>query len=135
MARPMLAGRHGGPLQSEVIGDNMDASRREKNGIALVRGGQYAKRPVAAKTSADWKLDTEMASAFAGITGEDGSVPSKGIYCIRDRSQHPWRVLSRRFKEAKAANAPLDQVLAPVRVLELWVRELYGEQPNRGRAA
>lgn len=125
-------------LLNERIPPNMGAPLAGKNGnlLHVVRGGLYASRPVrvTAKTVADWRLDEEMATAFAGITGENGTVPSKGIYDIRDRSQHPWRVLARRFKEARAAKAELDQALAPVRVLETWVRNLWNE-PGQDRAA
>lgn len=133
----MTDGRAGGGMAS-VMDDNMGTTNNQKQGsLTLARGGLYATRKgrTEGRVQPDWKLDREMADAFAGITGEDGSVPSKGIYAIRDRSQHPWRVLWRRFLEARTANAPLEQALAPIRVLEMRVRELYGEAAKPKSAA
>jgi hypothetical protein len=89
---------------------------------------QSARRSVPRK-SAEIRLDKRMRSAFAEIVGEDGTVPSKGLYAARAGDQHPSRIIGRRLVEAKEANTPLDRALAPIKELERWVREdLYGQK-------
>ena len=80
-----------------------------------------------------FELDREMHSAFVQLAGEDGTVPSAGIYEVRRHRQHPWRFLARRIDEARAKNTPIQQVKAIVRVLDDYIDALYGG--DRGSAA
>ena len=89
--------------------------------LKLIKGGQPSRR-----VYGQW-LDREMHTAFAQITGADGNVPSEAIYDIRRDRQHPWRVLARRLTEAHRADTPKEQVKAIVRVLDLFVDSLYGQ--------
>lgn len=110
------------------------STARKKGNFAIVRGGLYARRPGRrTRTAEEWRLDRELMSAFAAIHGEDGTVPSKGIYHIREGVQHPWRVLARRFIEARQAGAPKDQLKAVLNVMALWIDDtLYNDrQPDR----
>lgn len=86
--------------------------------LKLIEGGQHR------RIYGQW-LDREMHTAFAQIAGKDGKVPSDAIYDIRRDRQHPWRVLARRIAEAHAAETPKEQVKAIVKVLDLFVDELY----------
>jgi hypothetical protein len=86
--------------------------------LRLIKGGKPR------RIYGQW-LDREMHTAFTQITGADGTVPSEAIYDIRRDRQHPWRVLARRLAEAHRADAPKEQVKAIVRVLDLFVDELY----------
>lgn len=70
-------------------------------------------------------LDRAMHSAFVEMHGADGSVPSEAIYEIRRLRQRPWRCLARRITEAHEAETPIEQVKAIVRVLDLYIDELY----------
>jgi len=100
--------------------------------LGVVRGGRYATRPMRTFSTAEFRLDREMQAAFSAIYGEDETVPSVGIYKIRKHDQHPWRVLARRILEARAANAPKDQLRGVLKVFETWVDGLYNEQqPDR----
>lgn len=72
-------------------------------------------------------LDREMHGVFTGIHGDNGCVPSTAFYEIRRHRQHPWRLLARRVREARAANAPREQVKAIVHVLEQYIDKLYDE--------
>lgn len=110
----------------------MDMNSKKYGNLRLERGTLYAQRPRGAQVATDWRLDREMASAFAAIHGQDGAVPSRGIYDIREGYQHPWRTLARRIREARAKNAPKEQVIGVLRVFEVWIDELYRES---GRAA
>lgn len=106
--------------------------------LRLERGGQYAKRPARSMrmmTTGEWRLDEEMAAAFAAIESENGTVPSRGIQEIRERRQHPWRVLARRFIEARRSGADRDSVKAPLRVLELWIDDTLFNDATPNRAA
>jgi hypothetical protein len=70
-------------------------------------------------------LDRAMHSAFVGMQGADGSVPSEAIYDIRRHRQAPWRCLARRLTEARAADTPIEQVKEIARALDLYIDELY----------
>lgn len=108
--------------------------RGQKQGISrdVIRGGRYASRPMRSFTTSEFRLEREMVSAFAAIHGEDGTVPSKGIYNIRSLDHKPWRTLARRLLEARAKNAPKEQVKGVLNVFSLWVDELYqDQQPDR----
>lgn len=110
----------------------MDAKGSQKKpNLGLLHGGRYAQRPMRTFTTAEFRLDREMQSAFAAIHGEDDTVPSEGIYKIRKHEQHPWRVLARRIIEARNANAPKEQLEGVLKVFATWVNELYQEQPTR----
>lgn len=85
------------------------------------------------RASVEIRLDRRMHTVFARVVGEDGTVPSKGIYKVRGGEQHPWRVLSRRMKEARAAGAPKEVLLAILEEMKLWVVEdLYAGETSTG---
>jgi len=106
-------------------------SNREIPPLALVRGDLYAKprqipRPV--EDCRIWSLDRAMCEAFAAIEGADGNVPKGGIYKVRAGERFPHRSLARRFVEARAAGAPLPQVVAVLDRFRAWViSDLYGD--------
>jgi hypothetical protein len=102
--------------------------------LSVIRGGQRFTSRTKAPVYSDWKLDDEMLAAFEGWHGESGTVPSRAVADIRMGQQRPWRYLAKRFREARAANVPKDQVIAVVKTLELFVSELY-QEPHSGRAA
>lgn len=104
---------------------NMLNPTDQKKGMLILFQG--ARR----RASTEIRLDRRMHTAFAQVTGADGNVPSKGVYKVRAGEQHPWRVLSRRMKEARAAGAPREQLLAILEEMKAWiVDDLYGE-PRR----
>jgi hypothetical protein len=70
-------------------------------------------------------LDKAMHSAFVSMQGADGTVPSDAIYDIRRHRQRPWSCLARRITEAHAADTPIEQVKEIVRVLDLYIDNLY----------
>lgn len=108
--------------------------RRQKYGI--VRGGRYGRRPSAtAFTTSEFRLDREMVAVFAALESESGTVPSRAIQEIREGNQKPWRYLARRFREARLAGVEKDAAKAPLRVLELYIDELFSDTNERGRAA
>lgn len=72
-------------------------------------------------------LDREMHGAFTAVRGADGCAPSRAFYEIRRHSQHPWRLIARRVREARAAGAPREQVKEITRVLEQYIDQLYDE--------
>lgn len=80
----------------------------------------------------DHDLDREMHSAFCQVEGADGTVPSTAIYEIRRRRQRPWRFLARRLREMRDSDTPKESTMQIVRVLELYVNNLYDD---RGSAA
>jgi hypothetical protein len=82
----------------------MDAEGREKNRIQLtvIRGDQWAARTVRDFDLERW-LDRENHATWCKAVGEDGTVPSDGIYDIRRDRQHPWRIEARREREAVLA--------------------------------
>ena len=108
---------------------NMQNDEQHKRGnLAVVRGGQYGKRVSGrrTRTAEEFRLDRLMQEAFAAIYGESGTVPSKGIYDVREGHRQPWRTLARRIREAHANGAPLQSVRAPLLTFLKWVeRDLY----------
>lgn len=118
------------------------------SGLIIVRGGLYATRRMRARVRRasareQWELqvqfERDMRAAYGRQYGEDGTVPSKGIYAIRDGSQHPWRVSWRRTTEANVAGVPLADVIEPHRVAMQYAAEqrrlLDGESEHPDRAA
>lgn len=119
----------------------METAGQEKNGnrgLQLHRGDRYARfrqQRVEVTGPEFFKLDTDVQAAFAAMEDAAGNVPSRGVQEIREHRQRPWRVLARRFRECRDAGVPLHRVLAVVRVLELWARDLYEQPTPRDRAA
>lgn len=70
-------------------------------------------------------LDREMHGAFTAVRGGNGCVPSRAFYEIRRHSQHPWRLMARRVREAMAAGAPREQVKEIAHVFEQYIDQLY----------
>lgn len=79
------------------------------------------------KTARPLALDREMHGVFTTIHGVDGCVPSTAFYEIRRHRQHPWRLLARRVREARAAGAPREQVKEIAHVLGAYIDQLYEE--------
>ena len=106
---------------------------RKKGILTLEDGGLAQRRRFAGSRTvpADTWLEREMVSAFAAIHGEDGTVPSKGIYNIRSLDHRPWRALAKRLSEAKEAGAPREQVEGVLKVFAVWLDELYAPTPKR----
>ena len=120
----------------------MTADGERKNGkLALVRGGLYGRarafnrQPVPADMPADFQLDREMRTVFAALHAEDGTVPSRGVQEIREGRQWPWRVIARRFREARLANVPESQLDEVIAVLVSYKCSLYRDVPHRDHAA
>lgn len=116
--------------------------------LGMIRGGMYGKpgsRKVRRRASARETMDLlvqferDMRAAYGAMYGEDGNVPSKGIYSIRDGSQHPWRVSMRRAVEANETGVPIEHVVEPFRVAERYAREhralIEGQDSNPNKAA
>lgn len=108
----------------------MPEDEREK--FRIVKGGRYGKpRRSRPRTTAEFILDRELHDAFIAIRGADGTVPSNGVYEIRQKDQHPWRILAKRFRECRDAGVPKEQVLGVLRVFAAWVeKDLYREGPS-----
>lgn len=116
----------------------MSSSNEEiRRNLSVVKGGQYGKaRGMIERTAEELQLDRDMQEAFAAIYGEAGSVPSQGIYDIREGRRHPWRTLARRAKEAKRKGAPLATVREPFLTFLRWIeRDLYHCDGDYDRAA
>lgn len=79
-----------------------DGSKKYRNGLFVIRGDQWAARTVRDMDLERW-LDRENHATWCKAVGEDGTVPSDGIYDIRRMRQHPWRVEARREREAVLA--------------------------------
>lgn len=80
------------------------------------------------RRSVEIKLDRRVHTAFTGVVGADGNVPSKGVYKIRAGEQNPLRVAARRCVEAHDANAPVERVLAVAEEFRQWIlTDLYGK--------
>lgn len=114
----------------------MDGGGGQKKGnMGVVRGDLYATpqpRATRVMTASEHRLESRMRTAFAQIHGADGTVPSKGIYKIRDGDGKPWRVLGRRFVEMRQKRAPLEAAMRPLEELWEWVvQDLYGDSPDR----
>lgn len=110
---------------------NAQAAEKNVNAPQIIRGGQYGKRQRVEISGPEfWKLDTNMHAVFNAIQPRT----SRGIQEICDQRQWPWRVLARRFREARDGAVPMNQMLSAVYVLEMFVRDLY-EVPKSDRAA
>ena len=98
--------------------------------MGVVRGALYgrphefAKKSSMGFTTLEFELEREMHAVFCAMEGEDGTVPSRGVQDIRQHSQHPWRVLARRLREAHAAGVPKHQLHEVVHVLQQYVTRL-----------
>lgn len=98
-----------------------------------VERGRYARKAAMSLTTLELELEREMHTAFCAMTTEEGSVPSRGVQDIRQHSQHPWRVLARRLREAHAAGVHKQQLHNVVRVFEHYVDRL-GQPRTRKHA-
>lgn len=108
-----------------MTSNNDDTERNNRGNLAVVRGGQYGKGRITL-TKAEHRLDQQMQEAFAAIYGEAGTVPSRGIYDVREGVRQPWRTLARRIREAHAKGAPMESVKAPLLTFLRWIeRDLY----------
>lgn len=116
------------------MGTNMNPNDTTKKRIfQLERGDLYGQRPnkVPVHDPVIQKLDRRVQDAAVMIVGADGTVPSAGIYKIREADQHPARILGRRCVEAKAKGSPREQVEAMWLAGVEWVRQdLYGDVPK-----
>lgn len=102
-----------------------DSQRNNRRNLSLIRGGQYGKGRIT-RTTEELRLDRQMQEAFAAIYGEAGTVPSRGIYDVREGRRQPWRTLARRIREAHAQGAPIQSVREPLLTFLRWVeRDLY----------
>jgi len=114
-----------------------DLELQKKRNLAVVPGALYATRKQRATrvmTSGEWSLDREIRGAFAAVKGADGTAPSTAFYNIAEHRQHPWRIIARRFVEARDAGTHPDQLLVILDVFRWWVmHKLY--RPTRDKAA
>lgn len=77
-----------------------------------------------------------MQSVFALIHAPDGTVPNKAFYDVRERKQHPWRLLGRRLREARQERVPKEQVAPIAKVIADYIDSLYEDMnPHGGSAA
>jgi hypothetical protein len=104
--------------------------QKKENVLGVLRGGRYAERPMRTYTTAEFRLDREMQAVIGAIRGEDGRAPSRAIARVAYEEQRPWRVLARRFVEARRKRAKKAQLLAVIEVLRCWVDRLYEDAPD-----
>jgi hypothetical protein len=121
-----------------LVSGQAEGGGKYGNRLSVVRGDLYGKprqynrqRAAVGFTTAEFRLDREMHEVFCAFTAEDGVVPSRAVQEIREHRQHPWRVIARRFREARKAGVPLEQLHAVINVLHAYARELYRETEQR----
>lgn len=95
-----------------------------RGGLTLHRGGR-ARRTLSPDEQA--ALDRRMHGAFVGVFDEQGRVPSEGIQDVRQKKQHPWRVIGKRLVECGRQ----EQALRIVDELRAWVIDYYTTQPPK----
>ena len=121
----------------------MDAgqSGKNRNGMSVERGALYGKRPAKKKsaamqfTTAEFKLENEMHTVWVALNTPSGTVPSEGIQMIRERRQWPWRVIARRFREARNAGVPASQLDEVIHVLRQYRERLYATPAHHDKSA
>lgn len=114
----------------------MATTPRRKQGnfgtLEVVPGGQYAQRRNRGRaamgfTTTEFNLDRDMRTLFAALEGEDGTVPSRSIQAVREGERHPWRMMARRFREARRANVPPAKLHEIAHRMTQYIAALYGE--------
>lgn len=122
----------------------MDTHESGKNGrtLTLVYGdvprpvhgaGRKKKSAAMSFSTAEFDLDRMMHDVFCTLTGADGNVPSEGVQEIRERRQWPWRVIARRFREARDAGVPASQLDEVIHVLQQYRVRLYASPTSDQR--
>lgn len=111
---------------------------RDERVLSLVQGDQWGKprrpkqqRAAMTFTTAEFTLDREMHDVFCAMQDESGDVPSRGVQDIRQHLQHPWRVIARRFREARKAGVSAAQLYEVTHVLNSYIASLYVEKGKR----
>jgi hypothetical protein len=98
---------------------------QKKEGFQVIRGGRYAQRPMRIFTTAELRLDSDMAEVVGAIKGANGKHPSRGFQRVLYGEAFPWRVLARWFVAARKAKAPKSQLVAVINRLHRFVDKLY----------
>lgn len=109
------------------------ASKKYENDgrLTLLRGGQYG----AHRASAEVELERKMRAQFVRMRSEAERSPGRAYDAIAADEQHPWRVLARRIREARAAKVPRSAVQEMVDEIEQYVNAVYGVTATRKPAA
>jgi hypothetical protein len=76
-------------------------------------------------TTAELRLDSDMAEVVGAIKGANGKHPSRGFQRVLYGEAFPWRVLARWFVAARKAKAPKSQLVAVINRLHRFVDKLY----------
>lgn len=97
---------------------------RIERGALYGKPHRFTKKAAMGFTTLEFELEREMHAVFCAMAADDGNVPSRGVQDIRQHSQHPWRVLARRLREAHAAGVPKHQLREVMHVLEHYVMRL-----------
>jgi hypothetical protein len=103
------------------------ASCQKKENFSVVRGARYAQRPARIFTTAELRLDRDMADIVGAIKGANGKHPSRGFQRVAYEEAFPWRVLARWFVVARKARAPKPQLVAVLTRLYRFVDGLYDD--------
>lgn len=93
--------------------------------LSIVDGGLLRRRQ-----RADIEFERALRALFVAMCGKDGKSVNKNFRNVARGHVTPWRVLMRRFREAKAArndahNYPL--MKQTVRVLDSYIDALHGK--------
>lgn len=95
--------------------------------FSISDGGKAGER----RTHADVELERALRALFFAMRGRDGKSLNMNFRNVAAGKTNPWRVLMRRFREAKAArndthNYPL--MKESLRELDRWVDVLHGKR-------
>lgn len=99
--------------------------RYEKPVVAVLhRAGQR-------DTPADVELDRALRALFYSTRDARGRIPTKNLRNVARGATHPWRMLVKRFHEAKRARNPQQNyplMKQAVRELDRYVDALFGQE-------
>lgn len=105
--------------------DGNKSGKDDRPRLTVLRGGQ-ARTP---QSHAELELDRAMRALFYAMRDKQGGNINKNVRNVSRGATHPWRVLVKRFRDAKRARNPKVNYAAckgTVQELDRYVDRLFG---------
>jgi hypothetical protein len=106
--------------------DGKKVGNDERPRLTVLAGGKAGD----ARTHAELELDRAMRALFYAMRDTRGRMPGKNVRNVARGATHPWRMLAKRFRDAKRARYPQHNyplVKETVRELDRYVDRLFGK--------